>query len=171
MTDRGTNLWYPVWHLEAYYVSDFSIAMVTHHNQGNFSTVFQKNSMVRSVLARAYFLAPTSVLVVFPLLWWNTMAKVVHRRTDLFGLMVPSGKSPWWWDRGLLTGAGIWGLIFWTRSRWGFLLSKPTSSDMLPLTRPHLNIPQQGHQLGTKYPNAQDSGDISFKPLNTLRVS
>ena len=32
----------------------------------------------------------------------------------------------------------------------GFKLSRPTSTDTLPLTRLHLNISQQSHQLGNQ---------------------
>lgn len=49
---------------------------------------------------------------------------------------------------------------------WASETSKPTPSDMPPLTRPHLLIlPKQFYYLQTKHPNGEFRGDILIQAI------
>ena len=89
------------------------------------------------------------------MLWWNTKGKGKGRKRG-----VHDGRAEAWWHvASSMVGMDSPELILLkctiTAERElelmsGFKLSKPTCTDTLPLTRLHLNISQQSHQLGNQ---------------------
>lgn len=117
--------------------------------------------------------SPTSVLVVFLLLWWNAMIKEVSRRKGLFLTLVLEGESLMLGSHSTRSRKLRDHIIFNCKHKSGpgYETSKSSSFDILSPARPCLrNLPTHCHWLGIKCSNTWTGGGYSPQ-INTPSVA